>query len=138
MNITFISKEKLKNKTPYILAGTIALASVFGLTGCTEGHVMEGSDLEDILVLRTENGNLLVDEMYVDYCKAEHYKDKISDNIYCTSKGKNCEFTNYALFIDENSIISKEPIYFYLTEDEIVKKDFLDEEIVKIYKRINE
>lgn len=138
MNITFINKKKFKNKTSYILAGTIALTSVFGLTGCSEGYVMAGSDLENVFVLSTmENGNLLVEKIYPDSCDTVHYRDKISNHLYCTLKGKDCKCRGCELYIEKDSIIKEEPIYFYLTEDEIVKDEFQDEEIVKIYKRIN-
>lgn len=139
MNIRFVSQERIKKAASIVVAGTIALTSVIGLTGCgKKEYIMEGSDLQGLRVLCTDDDcKHIVYEINYNFCDSTHYRDKISGDIYCISDKEECDFSSSSYLMSPNSIVEYKPIYNYLTEEELAKKDFSDEDVIKIYKRIN-
>ena len=140
MNIRFVSQERIKKAASIVVVGTIALTSVVGLTGCGEKeYIMEGSDLQGLRVLCTDDDckYIVYEIIDFDFCNDTHYKDKISGDIYCISNKEECDFSSSSYLISPDSVVSDKPIYNYLTEEELSKKDFNDEDVIKIYKRIN-
>lgn len=138
MNIRFISEERLKKAASIVVVGTIALTSVVGLTGCGgKEYIMKGSDLQGLRVLCTDDCKYIVYKENTEFCDSAHYKDKISGDIYCISNIEECDFSSSSYLISPDSVLDVKPIYNYLTEEELSKKDFSDEDVIKIYKRIN-
>lgn len=144
MNVRFISEERIKKAASIVVAGTIALTSVVGLTGCGEKeyiekeYIMKGSDLDGLRVLCMDDDcKYIVYGINYNFCDSTHYRDKISGDIYCISDKEECDFLSSSYLMSPDSVVEDKPIYNYLTDEELVKNEFSAEDIIKIYKRIN-
>ncbi len=123
-----------------------------GVMGCSEkGEVpntislLEGTILEDTYVITDSNDNTFVVRPTEEYYGidvscfndnyANHYIDLLSNNCYHENPedSEGCYNEDKGIFpID---IVSRVPISVYLTEEDLSKEEFTDEDIVEIIQR---
>lgn len=111
MNIRFISEERLKKAASMVVAGTIALTSVVGLTGCGQDaeKTVSKTDDENTNVTKTaiimENGNaLIVDVVEEEFFSMEDFRLERSYLLKTTSGDEIVvDFDKFKLISGENS-----------------------------------
>lgn len=145
-------KVDLKHTIKGALLGGVVLFTGTGVMGCSEkGEVpntislLEGTILEDTYVITDSNDNTFVVRPTEEYYGidvscfndnyANHYIDLLSNNCYHENPedSEGCYNEDKGIFpID---IVSRVPISVYLTEEDLSKEEFTDEDIVEIIQR---
>ena len=148
-------KVDLKHTIKGALLGGVVLFTGTGVMGCSEkGEVpntislLEGTILEDTYVITDSNDNTFVVRPTEEYYGidvscfndnyANHYINLLSNNCYHENPedSEGCYNEDKGIFpID---IVSRVPISVYLTEEDLSKEEFTDEDIVEIIQRARE
>ena len=145
-------KVDLKHTIKGALLGGVVLFTGTGVMGCSEkGEVpntislLEGTILEDTYVITDSNDNTFVVRPTEEYYGidvscfndnyANHYIDLLSNNCYHENPEDSEGCYNEDKEIFPIDIVSRVPISVYLTEEDLSKEEFTDEDIVEIIQR---
>ena len=145
-------KVDLKHTIKGALLGGVVLFTGTGVMWCSEkGEVpntislLEGTILEDTYVITDSNDNTFVVRPTEEYYGidvscfndnyANHYIDLLSNNCYHENPEDSEGCYNEDKEIFPIDIVSRVPISVYLTEEDLSKEEFTDEDIVEIIQR---
>lgn len=138
-----------------ILFGSAVLLASSGVVGCSSNNseekvrtpsLLDDTILEDAYVITDSNDDIYIVRPTEEYHgidvasawdgKANHYVDVLSSNCYHENAFDNdsCYFDEYGVFSID--IVNRVPISSYLTEEDLSKTEFSNEDIVQIIQRV--
>lgn len=148
-------KVNLKHAVKDALLGSVVLLSGVSIVGCGKNEkiistpsLLDGTILEDTYVITDSNDDIFIvrptqryqgEDIFSFFDNyANHYIDILSSNCYHEKNKADdvCQNDKYGIF--SMDIKQREPISVYLTTEDLLKREFSDEDVVQIIQRVRD